>query len=652
MNQKLKEKSSLPLIVLIAALFVFTASALISLLVFEGIPHLHDEVAYLFQAKIFQLGKLYVPSPCLPEAFDFTHIINNGRWYSQYPPGFPLLLLLGLLIKLPWLINPLLAGIATMAIYYLGREMYDQSTGLVASLLLAASFWFWVISATMMSHTASLLFGIFLALSVFRSQRNPTLASGLATGISWGAMFLVRPFSAVTFSLPLIILFGWTTLRRLHQRWKNALAALLTALLFIGLFLFYNQLTNGHPLRVGYEISHGKEYIRIFGRAAYLDYEYTPLFGARQIWDNLKALNRDLFGWPGSSFLALLPFLWRLRERGEKRKKDLSLLLCFLSLVAGHFFFWGTVLTLGARMFFESVFIVALLSSRGLLLVASWRPKKRPLSPFTAKSLTFLVLGVFFIYAFLVRFPRFLAPAGNYWFQERLIENFAGVNKQLNLAVQDVVAQRPALIIMKLLYHPNKYFPTGHWGSGFINNDPLLASDIIYCRNVDEKNTELATCFPHHQVYLYYGTIQKGLLYPLLYQDGRYLIGQPLTSLEAMAKFTWLADPLDFFTLYNNEFRSYLSNLLASRPPATVDVPFLLSLGQEAQKRGRFAEAAWCYEAALQIENDPHYRYILLSRLLPCYLKTKQMREARQLLSVLQNPDNPYLYNVLPERGF
>ena len=79
----------MPTWTLLASLFVliFTATNLGSYFLFEHIPHVADSVDQVFHAKIFLLGKLTVPSPEPRELFDFTLMINNGRWYSQYPPG-------------------------------------------------------------------------------------------------------------------------------------------------------------------------------------------------------------------------------------------------------------------------------------------------------------------------------------------------------------------------------------------------------------------------------------------------------------------------------------------------------------------------------------------------------------------------------------
>src|SRR4030066_2091168 len=140
------KKPGIPLPVIIASVFALVFCSLFSTLVFERIPHINDENAYLFQAKLFQSGRLHAPSPCGREFFDFPHIINNGKWYSIYPPGFPLLLVVGLILRSPWLINPILAALAVLLFFLLGQEIYNRSVGIIAALLAAISPWFLLMS--------------------------------------------------------------------------------------------------------------------------------------------------------------------------------------------------------------------------------------------------------------------------------------------------------------------------------------------------------------------------------------------------------------------------------------------------------------------------------------------------------------------------
>jgi hypothetical protein len=79
----------MPAWILLSSLFaiVFTATNLVCYFIFNHIPHIVDSVDQMFHGKIFLLGKLSVPSPEPREFFEVVHMINNGKWYSQYPPG-------------------------------------------------------------------------------------------------------------------------------------------------------------------------------------------------------------------------------------------------------------------------------------------------------------------------------------------------------------------------------------------------------------------------------------------------------------------------------------------------------------------------------------------------------------------------------------
>ena len=79
----------------------FLMTAIIAYTVLDHIPHVLDSIAQLFHAKIFKMGKLYASLPPHKEFFDYAHVINDTKWYSQYPPGHSLILMLGLFLHPP-----------------------------------------------------------------------------------------------------------------------------------------------------------------------------------------------------------------------------------------------------------------------------------------------------------------------------------------------------------------------------------------------------------------------------------------------------------------------------------------------------------------------------------------------------------------------
>ncbi|MDP2914662.1 MAG: glycosyltransferase family 39 protein [Candidatus Aminicenantes bacterium] len=659
MNSKFEKplirRMSVPWPVYLGAAFVLLFCGLYAYFGFDGVPHIHDEMCYLFQAQTLQMGRLYVPSPCAPASFDFPHMINNGRYYSMYTPGFPLLLLIGLPFKVPWLVNPLFAALSIFLLYFLGAEIYDRTIGLLAAVLSSVSIWLLLMSATMMSHTTSMFFNGLFLLFFFKSVRRPTVWNGALAGASWGMALLIRPGNTPLFSLPFLFVLGILLLRDFKRRFKNAASLAAAAVVFIGLLLAYNQLTNGNPFTMGYIVHHGKEYGVIFGRPATLDYNFGPLAGAVQIWDNFKAINGTLFGWPLSSLLALLPLLWAVKTKPREVKKDLLLLSGFMSMVAGFFFFWGAFVFLGARMLFDGLPILVMLSAKGVresvpLLISLFKKKS---AAFWSKAVA-MVLAVFTLYAFFIRLPRWVRPPETEYYYERYDRTMAGSSTSIHNAVTSLGLHQ-AVVVMKFLYTPLSGFPTGWWSSGFCYNTPKLDGDVIYALDRGEKNAELFRCFPGRKIYLYAGTLEKGLLVSLKNDGGRVVAGEPLRLEKRLKKSAELVvDPIRLYKPYSTEFLDFLEGVYREPDSLTMDVEQIKELGTRYARARDFRRAAFCFEAALQLENSPKPRLALLNMLVPCYLKTGQVREAKVIMDKMEKADwmEFKLFSILPERGF
>jgi len=649
----MKERFIIPWPVIASALFVFIFTNLFSYFVFGHIPRVHDEIDYIFQAKIFKSGRLFVSSPCAKESFDFPHIINNGRWYSQYTPGYPLLLLLGLLIQAPWIINPLLGSLSIFVFYFIGKEIYDKNTGILASILGAASIWLLLMSSTMMSHTSGLFFTSLFILFLFRSVKSPSPANGLFAGIGLGMTFLIHSYNAVLISIPFLAYFVLNLFKNFRKRLKNAAAFALATLFFVSVLLAYNQMTNGHPLKMGYIVRYGESHGLGFGRTGYAGIPHTSYLGSFQIKGNLEALNKYLFGWPGSSFLALLPLLWVNRIRREKTKKDLLLAAAFLCLLLGMYFYWGTYVFIGARMFFEAAPLLVLLSAHGIaeapdLLSSGFKR----LTLLKAKKIIAAALIALTAFAFFIRFPRWVWPPDTEWYYDGFANNFAAVTPNIDNTLSLLHLDR-ALVIMKFLYHPFEHYPDGWWSPGFLYDDPYLKRKIIYANDKGPNNIKLLQCFPERKIFLYFGTLEKGMLVPLRVENGKIAYGEPL-SLEKSGKknIDLVNDPKRFFKIYSPEFGNFLNNVYKQNHFSEIDVARLEELGSLSLNKRDYDQASFCFEAALQIEKQPDIRYRTLNLLSACYLKEGKNEDAKKIMGRIVNLENMKLFHIFPERGF
>lgn len=645
--------SPLPLLVLLCAGFVFAATNAVSALVFDHTPHVHDELSNLFQAKIFALGKVTVASPSPREAFDFPHVVNNGRWYSQYPPGFPLLLALGWALGMPWVVNPALAALATIVFYLLGKEIYGEAEGRLAAVLGALSLWFLLMSSTMMSHTSSMLFYALFLLFSFRSLSTPSFRNGLLAGAALGMALLIRPFNAALIAAPMLA-FGAVRLVRDRRREGTALAGLAIALLIaVAVLLAYNQATNGHPLRWGYTERYGAAHGLGFGRAGYMGVPHSPGLGLSLLGDNLAAINQYLFGWPLSSLIFLLPFWVPWRDESRKRRADALLSMSFFALALGLFFYWGTHVFLGARMYFEALPLLVLITARGMSRTPALLSRiiRRP-DPGVFRKAVYALVALLSIYAFGITFPRWIRPAGTKDFDRVFANDFCGVSPRLGRAVESSPVGR-SVVILKLLYTPKPYFPDSWWGSGFLRNDPGLRNDVIYARDRGPANAQLLRSFPDRSVYMYIGTLDKGVLMPFAVEAGAPRYGRPLPARPAAEGISAIvSSPVDLFFPYSEAFRGHLEAVFRESSVDGVDVARLSRMSAEREAAGDLQAAIFELEAALQIENDAAARALLLARLPRLYFKTGDPSLAKRVQARLEDLSDPRVYDVCPERGY
>ena len=117
-------------------------SGLVSERVFERLPHLEDEMAYLYQARVFAGGNIVIDSPQPANAYWQPFVVDysqTGKRFSKYTPGWSALLAIGVLPGYEHIINAFLATLTVALVYRLGREIFNPDAGIIAALLTAFS---------------------------------------------------------------------------------------------------------------------------------------------------------------------------------------------------------------------------------------------------------------------------------------------------------------------------------------------------------------------------------------------------------------------------------------------------------------------------------------------------------------------------------
>lgn len=202
-------------IALALAVFSFGLAGLVSRTVFERLPHLEDEMAYLFQARTYARGNLVIESPVPSRAYWQPFVVDyDGHRFGKYTPGWPLQLMIGELMGQAWVINAFLAALTVALVYRLGREVYNPETGLIAAALVAFSPMALLLNATLMGHTAALFAAALFIYAYWRIERGRrAVLWGAVAGLALGLLVANRALTAVAVALPFV---AWSGLRLLR----------------------------------------------------------------------------------------------------------------------------------------------------------------------------------------------------------------------------------------------------------------------------------------------------------------------------------------------------------------------------------------------------------------------------------------------------
>src|SRR6266480_1552815 len=133
----MRTKLALSSVFLLEALVIYFAVA-------QRSPMSGDDYSYMYQAKLFASGKVYAEDPLYDLANPLhdcvvTSCIKDyqGHRFSQYPPGWPALLAIGVALGTPWVVNPLLGALLVFLILlYVERHIGKELVTVTWSLLM------------------------------------------------------------------------------------------------------------------------------------------------------------------------------------------------------------------------------------------------------------------------------------------------------------------------------------------------------------------------------------------------------------------------------------------------------------------------------------------------------------------------------------
>lgn len=496
-------------IALLCVYLAFVSAAIVSRELFDRLPHLEDEFAYLYQARIFARGDVYIDTPEPLRAYWQPFLISNeGKRFGKYTPGWPLILAVGAGLDQPWIVNAWLAMLTVALIYRLGREIYNPPTGVTAAMLAAASPAALLLNGSLMAHTAALFFITLFVYALWRiEQGRHALIWGVVGGVALGFVLLTRPLTAVAVAAPFVVYYAIRLVWRAD--WLLPLVILSGVAILVGMlwpaFNYAVTAQDGESFPAylvrfvrGEKDTNLYRYIWDYDTAGFgpghgrVEGGHTLELGWKHAKKDMQCAARDMFGWAkpasdgmtvdknpclengrGYSWL-LLPFGFLLTIR---RRWTWLLLAIPVCLVAVYLSYWIGGNLYSARYYYEGLTAAALISGVGLTQLARLLDKGfRRLSTsvdFSPRWVFYGLVIVAVIYALVIYSPARFSPLRGY-----------GRISQAQIDQVNELRQNPDDPLVVIVWGEH------HWrdiGSLMALTDPYLDSDIVLARDPDQR---------------------------------------------------------------------------------------------------------------------------------------------------------------------
>lgn len=484
-------------IALLLSLVAVLAAYWIADRILERIPHLEDEMAYVWQAQALARGQLTLPTPPEPKSFLVPFVVDyQGQRFGKYPPGWPVVLAIGELLNLRSWINPLLAGLGIWLIYQIGKKVMGETVGLLAAGLTITSPLFLMNAGMLLSHPLGLALTAGFSLAWLESFSTPgrprPWIPTLIGAICLGWLAFTRPWTAIAVAFP-FMLHGLYLLRYGDRSVRQRLLIFcLVALAISALVPAWQYAVTGDFTLNPYTLWWPYDKVGFGPGVGRAEGGHNLVRAWINTWANLKAGYDDFLGWRAFMFPFILAGLVAVRRNG----RAMLVVSIFPSLVIFYMAYWVSIWVTGPRYFYEGLPGLMLLIAAGAAWLAGWpthpnqtwamgTTKKRIRTFAIAASLLTLVATNLIHYT-----PGRLGE----------LKGLYGATRDQLAPFESEEALRltPALIIV----HPDKWIK---YGTLLELSNPFLDSPFIFVisRGI-EADQRVASHFPDRAIYHYY----------------------------------------------------------------------------------------------------------------------------------------------------
>ncbi len=325
-----------------------------------------DSGVYRFQSRLLSTGRLTAVAPprttsdtaVYKEEFHFNHFFIHGdAWSGKYPPGWPVLLALGVLLKIDWLINPLLGVLNLWLAGTIARRIFNEHIEMLTLFVLVASPYFLLHHVGFLSEPICTVFCASAVLFFLRGWTSNRVRFFVICWILIGCAILIRPYTGACFGAGLGAAALWILRRTKPMFLIVSLTGLASAAVAGGLLMFYNWAMSGDCLVSPYTLA---------GATAPFDVTLPALVKSVLVFNRWSLQDTALYAFP---FIFLLAGFTVVTERKRRPEVMLLVIIC-AALVLGHTLVCSkTAWRYGERYWFPAFFAVAILAAQGWVLI-------------------------------------------------------------------------------------------------------------------------------------------------------------------------------------------------------------------------------------------------------------------------------------------
>ena len=257
------------------------------------IAGVHDEAAYLLQARIFATFHWYAPARPLPQFFEQFHVFVTPVLAAKYPPGQSLLMVPGVWLGMPALVPVILAGVTGVFVYLLALRLSNEWVALLTWLLWTTSRGVLRFLPTYLSQTTTCALWVagWWALLKWRETAERRWLIVLAMCIGWGT--ITHPYTWILFAIPTAVVV--TVIAGRRRLWRDLKPGIVIGIACLAILGVQSQRITGSAFRSPWTL-YSETYFPMdgFGLRTSRAQPLRELPQDMQVWgDRLRALHEQ-----------------------------------------------------------------------------------------------------------------------------------------------------------------------------------------------------------------------------------------------------------------------------------------------------------------------------------------------------------------------